>query len=301
MSTSGEEIILWDNIFSDPSGAYNPTTGKYTLGSASIVAPWEIFDVNVVVADQYSFDFGSGAAWTLYLYKNGTVVQSVTSSPGPGSPGAPYTLTLSINWTNGAPLADGDQFWVSLENTGGAPENPSIDSNSTFEVTNTPDAVRMETLLRDDVKTLEFFKSILTKFRLVMVPSKEIDNQFIIKPWIEYVASGDTFDWTEKLDTSKDVVLSPVFFQQSATVVFQDQPAEDVMNYYHQVQYEATYGRRIYDSENELLNDSRQITTIFAPTPVTQIPGYDPLDNTLKHASTFVVPYFAKQSENLDT
>ena len=99
-----------------------------------------------------------------------------------------------------------------------------------------PTNVAVTDMIKNDIKTLDFFRSILTKFRLVMVPSKDVSNQFVIKPWEDYIGTGDVFDWTNKLDYNMDVVLKPIFFSQSSVIEFKDQEDQDQYNYQFQQQ-----------------------------------------------------------------
>ena len=73
--------------------------------------------------------------------------------------------------------------------------------------------------MKTDLKQIDWFKSILTKFRLVMVPSIDKVNEFIIQPWQEYIGTGDSFDWTDKLDYSKDNKLEPLFYEQANRII----------------------------------------------------------------------------------
>ena len=303
-STGGDEdVILFDTIFPVDNSNYNKNTGEYTItgvqGTTTLIA-------DIVIADQASYDGGNTATYGISLYRRRggvvTLIDSDSAAPaGSYSPGQQYTIPLQVFVDQGVfPMQDGDVYWVTAYYISGFSENPVVGIGSQLEVANTDTVVLGRTLLRDDVKTIEFFKSILTKFRLVMVPSKEIENEFNIRPWNEYIGTGEIFDWTDKLDVSKDRVLKPVFFEQSATIFYEDQVGSDVKNIDHQDQYDAVYGRRIYDSQNELLKDTRNVTTVFSPTPVDQIPGFDPLDNQLEHTATFIVPYFCKESEETD-
>ena len=116
-----------------------------------------------------------------------------------------------------------------------------------------------------------------------MVPDRNNPKNFIIEPWEDYIASGDTYDWTHKLDGSKDIQFEPLFFTQSSTIKFTDQEDTDHPNTDQQTVFKEVYGTRIYDSNNELLKDQREITTVFAPTPVERIEGMT--------SGNFIIPH----------
>ena len=163
-----------------------------------------------------------------------------------------------------------------------------------FSCLNAPDAVFGATLLKSDVTILDFFKSVLNRFRLVMVPSKVKPNEFIIRPWKDYITDGDFFDWTHKLDNNKDIVIKPTFFNQSAIVKFEDLEDIDKYNQLHIDEYNYIYGRKLYDSQNELLKDVREIENIFAPTPVATVLGSE------SELNPMVIPVFAKEIPEVD-
>lgn len=274
IGTGYPATVKFNNEISDPTNSYNPFIGVYTTpkaGSYSFTASIKAFD------NYFQYPYGGFIA---KLWHGTTVVDTATASAQNFGPFQP-TLLLSATFT----AAFGEQIRVTLEATGGA-EQPGYLAGSTFKCTAAPASVVINQLLKDDVKSLDFFRSILTKFRLVMVPSKSDPYQFIIKPWQEYIGTGDLFDWTNKIDRSKDVEIKPVFFSQSAVINFTDVEDNDVVNTFHRDTYNQTYGRRLYDSENELIKDTREVKTIFAPTPVDQVLG-------ATTASNFIVPYLA--------
>ena len=292
ISTGSEEIIEFDSVISNPGGAYDGSTFTYT--TASDVGTYT-FSIDVDIVDRTS-DFGSGGGADLRLYRQEvgsapTVVATQTGSGGSGIPNTPYTFNLQLNYTSTTTLPN-TKFWATIE-TFGSSENPQF-SAGTFDCTSAPVNVSTNDMIKNDIKALDFFRSILTKFRLVMVPSKSVSNEFIIKPWEDYVGTGDIFDWTNKLDYNMDVVLKPIFFSQSSVIEFKDQEDQDQYNFQFQQQNNHVYGRLLYDSQNELISDTREITTIFAPTPVNLVVG-------AKVGSTFIIPHFTTTGDVIET
>ena len=199
-----------------------------------------------------------------------------------------YNDSVTVNY-NGYLAQDVDaREYVYIRVTFGSPLNHSVDEFSEFNVTTTPSAISVNRLLKYDVKCVDFLKSILTKFKMIMSPNPNNEFEFVIQPWQDYMGSGDRLDWTEKLDTSKDITLTPIFFDQSQLVDFTDQPDEDLKNKPFQELNGRTYGALQFDSQNDLLTSTRKVETIFAPTPVDIVPGFDA-------NSTFVIPFFTKE------
>jgi hypothetical protein len=154
------------------------------------------------------------------------------------------------------------------------------------------DTVNVAQLLKDDVLIIDFLKDIFTKFRLVMAPVPEEPYKFKILPWTDYIGSGDILDWTYKLDNSKDVVVKPIFFEQSQDILFTDAEDTDQVNDFYQNQNNLIFGEYLYDGANELITGRREVTTGFAPTPIQRVEEFP-------GSSNFIIPKFYVQgSEN---
>ena len=282
--TDGVERVIqnWETQTEGTTRAFNPGNGIYTA---------QVPDNTTLVTVSFDANYtGSTVVFTpidveFRLYLNGSVVDNYTHS---GASAIAGNATLSHSYY----MAPGDKLWVTCEWNTTFPLLSGASLAHTFEVADTPTQIITSELLRDDIKKINFLKSILTKFKLLMVPSKYETNTFIVKPWVDYVGTGDAFDWTTKLDENKDVVLTPVFFEQSAVINFTDTTDIDYVNAFYQDSYAHAYGQLIFDAENELLNDTREIKTLFAPTPLDQITG-------VPAASTFVIPWFARYSDEL--
>ena len=214
------------------------------------------------------------------IRKNGVSVANYTDS-GTSSISGSAILSQVVA------VVPGDQITITANFTTSAPPFSASVFGGTLDVTNAGASIVTSQLLKSDVKKVEFLRSILTKFRLVMVPSKNVNKQFIIKPWVDYIGNGDAFDWTKKLDNSKDVTLQPVFYDQTATIQFTDKAGSDNVNIFNQDHYNRIYGELRFNSFNDLIVGENVIDTIFSPTPVSVIQG-----GTTN--SDFIIPQFFK-------
>lgn len=124
-----------------------------------------------------------------------------------------------------------------------------------------------------DYLQIDFIKDIVSKFRLVMAPDRNVKDKFIIEPWQQYIGTGQQLDWTSKIDLSKDVQISPVLYTQKERITFKDKEGEDYLNVLNQTDIGETYGTLNYDSNSPLLKDTREIKTKLTPIPSTQIAG----------------------------
>ena len=287
-----EVKVNYSTKVTDGYNSFNLTTDTYTVPFTStstyqIQAILNVTDFHTIPTLQTRFtgkmyhkEFATG---------NTTIIGQTVVTVANG-----YQQLIVTNQTMNT-FDEYDQIWITVEATKNSPissvNRPQVlDAN--FTVNGGPDAVSSAGLLKNDVKIIDFFKSILNRFRLVMVPSKTKPLEFVIKPWKDYIASSsDVFDWTKKLDNSKDITIKPIFFDQSAVIDFTDVEDIDKYNELHMDDYNFIYGRRLYDSQNLLLKDTREIENVFAPTPVHTLEGSN------NFADKMIIPYFAKEHQ----
>jgi hypothetical protein len=148
-------------------------------------------------------------------------------------------------------------------------------------------------ILPKTVKKIDFIKSILTKFKLTMVPSKETPNHFIIEPWKTWIRSGTTVDWTDKLDESKSITIKPLFDKQKRKMIFTEQTDTDFLNdEYQKSNDNKPYGQLILDSPIDLITGEEKVSTQFAPCPIAPIAYPEGEVN----AKSFIIPHIAKDT-----
>ena len=283
--SQGGDYVDFTNEINDPSNSYFPGNSRYSVPA----------DGNYTINATFNFEMGRGLfnqkpKYRAIMVQGGSTILADTGlvqvPQGLGSITIPINLTYTgpLTQTTGSSSQVNVQLLVQDSNG-----NNEVLEDGVFECTSAANpTVNVTTLLRYDVKCVDFLKSILTKFKLIMAPSPTNDFEFVIKPWQDYMGSGQNFDWTEKLDVNKDVVLKPIFFEQSQLIDFKDQPDEDMKNKPFQELNSRGYGELQFDSQNDLLRDTRTIDTLFAPTPVDVVPGFP-------DTSDFVVPFFCKE------
>ena len=279
--------IIFPTVAQNNANAYNPSTGIYTCpvdGSYTFEA--ELTGRLDEIVDYIDCRI------TIAFFKNGAQVGSSIQQQGPGPFFFSFTgsnkLTVTANFNAG----DEVQFYITdLTDQGTPTTDGGYITTGSFACTGSPQQIAVNDLLKSDLKIIDWYKSILTKFRLVMVPDIQNPSQFKIQPWKDYIASGETYDWTYKLDHKKDIKMEPLFFDQTADIVFTDQEDIDVTNTYQQDTFGEVYGTRRFVSGNELLSDSKDITTEFAPTPVSQIEGL------FQFETDFIIPKLYERGE----
>ena len=284
------DYIEFSNEIFDPTNSYNELNGFY----------FPPVDATYTFNAEINLSMGRNLAnpspdYRITISQGGTIIADTGFISAPSGIGQ-YKVTVPLTGTATLLPFIGNvnrvvTVQVQWQNTNG---NNSVEGDSVFECTAVSDnAVSVPSLLKYDVKSIDFLKSILTKFKLIMVPSVDNEYEFIIKPWKDYIGSGNRLDWTEKMDVSKDIQLAPVFFDQSQIIKLTDQQDEDHMNKPFQDEYNRAYGALQFDSQSDMLNGTREVTTIFAPTPVNLIEGSD------ETTSEFIIPFFSKLGDEV--
>jgi hypothetical protein len=130
-----------------------------------------------------------------------------------------------------------------------------------------------------DMKQIDFVTSIQKMFNLAFVPDRTLPNTLRIEPFVEYIASGNTLDWTNKLDLSKDITYYPTTDMQKAKFTFTY--AED-SDYFNTVYKDngRIYGRyEITENDFEVINEfatgEEKIELAFASTPSAPVENTD--------------------------
>jgi hypothetical protein len=140
-----------------------------------------------------------------------------------------------------------------------------------------------------EMKQIDFIKSIQQMFNLVFVPDKTLPNTLRIEPMNEYIASGNTLDWTKKLDLNKDIVYAPTTDLQKKKFTFTYSADGDFCNKIYQDngrifgRYEVT--ENDFDVINDFATGEEKIELAFASTPCNGVDGTD-----------VVVPKFLNES-----
>ena len=212
-----------------------------------------------------------------------------------------YTSNMglsSLNWDsrNGGyqPVA-GQILQVVCESPG--PVDYSEVDNTYWACTAAPGDYYAPLDLDCEYKQIDYIKDVLTMFRLVMQPDNKRPNNFIIEPWQDFIGSGTTYNWSDKLIQDKDMVFEPLFNTQSDEIEFSKTEDEDYINEFHQDNNKHPYGWLRFDSGNELLKGTRKVeVTGIAPTPLDQIEHGDATNPQIN--PQFVIPSIHTHDDN---
>ncbi len=290
------ELYIGETVNDPSSGNVNTTDGKnyqYLPVSAGSYYVAQVAGSYIIRAQAFYAGQGgqsppfSNIAGRLKIQKS-TGGAYTDASIGAYGSGAGTTITVQGIIS----LAAGDKIRIYGETEFPGLIEQSVFRNKEFEVVSAPGNALPNASLDCEYKQIDFIKDILTTYRLVMAPDAADGKNFIIEPFINYVASGDLYDWSDKLIRDKDLIIEPLFNTQSDQIDFMHKDDGDWINVYHTQAYKNTFGYLEFDSGNELLKGTRKIETNWAPTPLTQITGAP----ATGAKSEFIIPQMTTKS-----
>ena len=116
-----------------------------------------------------------------------------------------------------------------------------------------------------DITQGDFVKDIINRFNLITVIDENNEKKLIIEPYNDYIQSGSTLYWTDKLDTSKEQVVKTTNEIQSKKLVYSDQEDDDYFNDSYKSQWDVVYGSKIKFNRNDFANKEFENFSIFSP------------------------------------
>jgi hypothetical protein len=207
------------------------------------------------------------------------------------------TQTLNTDFTKTLSLTAGDTLkiqWSYSPNAVGSGAQPSATIDLTGNGANDYTGTGVElvsvgtSLIGDtcvmkynapDMKQIDFITSIQKMFNLAFVPDRTLPNTLRIEPLVEYIGSGNTLDWTDKLDLSKDIMYSPTTDLQKSNFTFTYTEDSDYYNsvYKDNGRIYGTYNVTENDFEviNEFSTGEEKVELLFAPTPSRAVENTD--------------------------
>ena len=102
-------------------------------------------------------------------------------------------------------------------------EAPTSSANTTIDLS-------ADNNVLPNIPQVEFLKSIVLRYNLVMQPSRFFQNTLDIEPIQDFFDVFRSVDWTDKLDTSKPVTIKPTHEYQKDNIIFEDLNGEDWVN-----------------------------------------------------------------------
>jgi hypothetical protein len=287
-NASGQVITAWDTKVN--FGTENFDTGNhYSTGASQYEGATD--------GEYHTFyAFVDGALTGMTPTENYQIyfkiyVNSIAVGPAPAILGqadglGTQSFSKTLIFTN-IPVNDGDLVELRLwrvEKTTPPPQVTSftltINSNSLFYNKymaiswGNGNPVDFAAFFNDDTTQYEFLKSVFNEYNIYAEPDPDNEQTIYLNPRDLFYRST-VRDWTNKLDQSQPLNITPMGELDANPYYFTHTKGEDTENKDYQSAYNRVYGDKKYFVQNDFLKKEKKIEVIFAPTQLNKADGYD--------------------------
>ena len=121
---------------------------------------------------------------------------------------------------------------------------------------------------------IDYVTSLQKLYNLVFIPDAVRPGHFHIETFEDYMSSGDTKDWTSKVDYGKDVVIKPTTDLQAAQYRWSYSSGKDFVTKTVEESLGRVYGEyEVTDTGNEFATGTNEVKTKFAPYLMSLVPN----------------------------
>lgn len=309
----------------DVLGTYNAATHDYTNPTANSIQQFFVdlsykYNVNAFVSGELSFDLvyvnffrsslptGIGGQPGWWASEQATTEKcpgynfSIGSIPPNGTYMPPKFLTIQSPKLNPAhsmgssfdyPAQPGETFWCRIGFANSNVIYQVFDDNCAFYnrvYTNgvIDNFIIMNDYVPKNVKQIDYIKSCITMFNLMVIPSKLDPKRLTFIPRNDYFAAGTVKDWTLKVDHSQKIEETLISEQQNSTIQLTYKADKDYYNTNYTDKTGFIYGEYNREIDNEWVDGTKKIEVLFSPTPVDKVFG----------STDIFLPKIAKREEN---
>jgi hypothetical protein len=172
----------------------------------------------------------------------------------------------------------GDEIRLYIDAHLGSQTTIKVNTNSVFSATYVTGELQAKPISfkknAPELKQIDYVRDILKMFNAVLVPNPNLPNAVEIIPMVEYLGSGNDYDWTGKLDTSKDIVLTPAADIRKRVLKWSYKEQGDVFNAKYKSGAQRVYGElRLTDPGNDFSTSDFTVELNFGPSPCDLIPN----------------------------
>jgi len=255
-----------DNLFNGVSYVA-PQTGNVEFSySIFIQGTGSPFDYTALYVQVVSANGQSGGQFITSLDTNGQIVQATATGIIPDvQQGEAVQLRIYYEVYGGSPGTN-NSLEVKAANNG-------VRSFIYFKGT---EALEVECLVPQcmpPISQAAFLKDLAQRFNLVIEADPDNATRLLIEPYDDWIESGVTLDWSDKLDYNKERKIEPTTQLKTKTINLGDAPSADVGNNYIQESGSTTFGRYVQVIEDEYSQGELKNDPIFAPFHVYPIPN----------------------------
>lgn len=129
--------------------------------------------------------------------------------------------------------------------------------------------------IQKNVKQIDYIKSIITMFNLMVIPDKANPNRLKFIPRTDYYKNANIKDWTNKVDHTDKIEETLISEQQNRNIKLTYKSDKDFYNTDYTSKTNIIYGEHNEVINNEWIDGEKKIEVIFSPTPVDKVYGTD--------------------------
>ncbi len=135
------------------------------------------------------------------------------------------------------------------------------------------DAISLNNYMPPNIKQVDYIKSIITMFNLMVIPNKNNPNRLNFIPRNDYYSTGEIKNWSDKIDHTQKIEEVLISEQQSKTIKLTYKEDRDYYNKNYKDNTNTVYGEYIQNIDNEWTTGEKKIEIIFSPTPIGKLLG----------------------------
>jgi hypothetical protein len=124
-----------------------------------------------------------------------------------------------------------------------------------------------------DIKGGDLIKDINKMFNLYWMQLE--DNKFLIEPRDNFFIGGNVKDWTDAVDEESEIKIEPLYELTANEYKFSYSEDDDYYNNDYFTDYEEVYGSKSIKIENDFIEQTLDIKTGFAASPLIRFNGTD--------------------------
>lgn len=281
-TTATVDLVDTGNNCYDQANNWSNFTHKFTVGESGL------YNVNALVRGDHSGNFqdkdwkarvvvdpASGSNYNLWerqFFDSFTFdwsTRDAVANDGYNGPvvllaGDKVYLEVQNESTSGSlSLRGTNNFIVNVRNTLEVVAVAPIGGNEVDVAANAPKMLQ-----------LDFVTSLQAMFNLVFIPDANRPNHFLVDTFEDFMSSGDTKDWSSKVDYGKDVVIKPTTDLQAAQYRWTYSSGKDFVSKTVEESLGRVYGEyEVNDTGNEFATGQNEVKTKFAPYLMSLIPN----------------------------
>jgi hypothetical protein len=278
-----KQLTGWSETF-DPSNSFasNAYTAQINFDitfSADLIIQLPVntsdvstYDINLVrtragVETVFPMYFGQGLTNVTYGFDEATGFYDVFS-----------TDLIQANCNTTVSTLVGDEFRLYIYAHTGSQLTIDVNADSTFKTVFVTGELQAQPINissnAPEMKQVDYLRDILKMFNAVLVPNPNMPNSVEIIPMVEYLGSGDDYDWTGKLDTSKDITLTPASDVRKRVLKWSYKEQGDLINAKYKSGAQRVYGElRLTDAGNDFSTSDYTVELTFGASPCDLIPN----------------------------